>query len=274
MNEIIYQREPYKAILREVLKHQRSSRPELTNKYLAERIPLQATYLSKFFNDQDSHLKDETLYRLSKLLHLNEEEIDYLVLLKNYETSETPERQQYLYTKIQNILQNKRVEMGGATLRERTALEAKYLLNPKCMLVQLSLFIDKYKENPRLLCHPLGLSLDQLIESLDIIEENGFITREGDPFSIKEVRSANFHIEANELLRLHQQLMKSLILPRLQETTEKNKKSFLVTFNMDEESYQQCLHQFDLFVAEIRKIAQKSEAEGVYQLSFDLFKWC
>jgi uncharacterized protein (TIGR02147 family) len=274
MNEIIFKREAYKSILREVLKHQRSERSELTNKYLAERIPLQATYLSKFFNDQDSHLKDETLYRLCKLLHLSEEEIDYVALLKNYETSETPERQHYLLSKIEAILLKRQLETGAATLKERTALEAKYLLNPKCMLVQLSLFIESYQKNPRLLCHPLGLSLEQLMEILDIIEENGFISRDGDPFSIKEVRAANFHIEANELLRLHQQLMKSLIIPRLQETNEKNKKSFLVTFNMDQESYQQCLHQFDLFVSEVRKIAQKSQPDGVYQLSFDLFKWC
>lgn len=274
MNEIIFRREPYKSILRDVLKHQRVTRQELTNKYLAERIPLQATYLSKFFNDQDSHLKDETMYRLCKLLHLSEEEIDYVALLKNYETSETPERQQYLHLKIEDILQKRQLDTGAANLKERTALEAKYLLNPKCMLVQLSLFIEHYQKNPRFLCHPLGLSLDQLMEILDIIEENGFITRDGDPFSIKEVRPANFHIEANELLRLHQQLMKSLIIPRLQETSEKHKKSFLVTFNMDEESYHQCLHHFDQFVAEVRKIAHKSEPQGVYQLSFDLFKWC
>ena len=274
MDQILYQNESYKEIIKKIIEHKRVLDPELTNKVLAARIPIQATYLSKFFNDPDSHLKNETLYRLGIILGLTEIQSDYLTLLKSYETSDTPERKEFLYRKIQNEKALRDPNSKTAGLNDRLAIESKYLLNPKCMLVHMALHVMKYRANARLLCAPLNLASDQLIKILDMIEESGFIKRGEDPYDIKEVNRAIFHIEAHELMRIHQNLFKTLIPNRLQETTESEKKSFLVTFNMDESAYKQCLESFDNFIGQMRKIAEKSRAEGVYQLSFDLFKWC
>lgn len=274
MEQIIYQSDNYKDVLKSLIELKRESEPELTNKVLASRIPIQATYLSKFFNDDESHLKDETLFRLGKIIGLTDYESDYLTLLKNYETSDTPERREFLYKKIQDEKKLRENQGGMAGLSNRIALESRYLLNPKCMLVQMALYIPAYRENCRLLCAPLNITLNQLLLILDLIEENGFLVRGEDPFDIEEVKVANFHIESHELMRIHQTLFKTLIPARLQETAEEDKKSFLVTFNMDETSYQQCLESFNRFISETKKIADKSRPEGVYQLSFDLFKWC
>lgn len=274
MNHIIYQHDSYKEILKKVLAHKRKLDPELTNKVLAAKIPIQATYLSKFFNDSDSHLKDETLYRLGKILGLSDHESDYLTLLKNYETSSTPERREFLYKKIQDEKSQRESEGKVAGLSTRLALESKYLLNPKCMLVQMALYVPRFRDNPRLLCAPLNIPNDQLLSILDLIEESGFIKRGENPYDISEVKVANFHIESHELMRIHQYLFKSLIPARLQETAESDKKSFLVTFNMDEAAFKRCLNSFERFIGDLKTIADESRSEGVYQLSFDLFKWC
>lgn len=274
MDKLLFSSPSYKDVLRSLIARERDKDPTITNKYLATRIPIQATYLSRFFNDEGSHLKDGTLFRLGKILNLSDEESDFLVLLKSHQTAEEPDRRDYLFRKIQDIHELKGEDQALGSLNKKLELESMYLLNPKCLLVQVALSIPQYKENPRLLCSPLKLDITALISILDLIEKNGFIERGEDPLDIKNVNAVKLHIESNELMRIHQYLLKTLIPPKLQETSEEEKKSFIVTFNMDEKSYQECVDRFDRFIGEVKEISTKSRNEGVYQLSFDLFKWC
>jgi hypothetical protein len=276
MNEVLYQNLSYKEIIKEVLAEMRKLDPELTNKALSVRIPIQATYFSKFLNDEHSHLKDDTLFRLGKILNFTEDECDFLILKKNYLTAEIPERKTFLKRKIDDFItqhKNLKSTKTGA-IKDKLALESMYLLNPKCLLVQLALHIGTYRQNPRLLCGPLNLSSNQLLGILDLIEDNGFIRRGEDAFDIKELKVAQFHLESIEIMRLHQYLFKTLIPPKLTEVGEDEKKSFLVTFNMDEASYKKCVDSFDRFIGEVKTVAKEAKPKGVYQLSFDLFKWC
>ena len=276
MTNLLYQDQTYKDVIKQTLKDKRKVDPDLTNKVLSVRIPIQPTYFSKFLNDENSHLKDDTLFRLGKILGFSEEECDFLILKKNFETAEEPERKEFLLRKINNKrseFQSSQDTQSGS-VKDRLALESMYLLNPKCLLVQLALHIRVYRENPRLLCGPLNLSSAQLMSILDLIEDNNFIRRGEDPFDIKELKVAQFHLESSEIMRLHQYLFKTLIPPKLTEVPEQEKKSFLVTFNMDERSYKECVESFDRFIGEIKEISTKAKPDGVYQLSFDLFKWC
>ncbi len=267
-----YQFTQYKKIIKTVIAQKKSQGDNVTNKELAQRIPIQATYLSKFFNDPLSHLKDETLFRLGKVLDLSPKECDFLILLKHYETSETPEHREFLFQKINDLCK----QAQGDTLGEvdKIAFESMYLLNPKCMLVQMALNISLYRQNPRLLCQPLKLNINQLIEILDLLEKNEFIIRDEDPLQIKHVNIPKFHLKSDQLMRTHQYLLKSMIPSKLQEVAEEDKKSFLVTLNLDERAYEKCLERFSNFVEDLKEINKESKAEGVYQISFDLFKWC
>ena len=224
----IFELTEYKAVIKTVISIRKEEGENVTNKELAQRIPIQATYLSKFFNDPQSHLKDETLFRLGKVLGLDTNECDYLLLLKHHSTSESPEHKEYLYKKIND----RRREALGDKLGEadKIAFESMYLLNPKCMLVQMALNISLYRENPRLLCQPFNLNHTQLIEILDLLEKNNFIKRGEDPLEVTQVNLPKFHIKSDQLMRTHQYLMKSLIPSKLQEVSEEEKKSFLVTF--------------------------------------------
>lgn len=276
MENLLYKNLTYKEVIKNTLSEKRKDNPELTNKALSTRIPIQATYFSKFLNDENSHLKDDTLFRLGKILGFTGEECEFLILKKSYENAETPERKEFLLRKINNAKAEHEAKRGTKSggVKDKLALESMYLLNPKCQLVHLALHIKQYRQNPRLLCAPLNLSSNQLLGILDLIEENGFIVRGEEPFEIKELQVTQFHLESSEIMRLHQYLFKTLIPPKLTEVSEEEKKSFLVTFNMDEKSYKECVESFEKFIGEIREIATKAKPDGVYQLSFDLFKWC
>jgi plasmid maintenance system antidote protein VapI len=276
MTDLLYQDQTYKEVIKKTLQEKRKIDPELTNKALSVRIPIQPTYFSKFLNDEHSHLKDDTLFRLGKILGFSEDECEFLILKKNYENAEMPDRKEYLLRKINNIRSQRQSaqDTKSGAVKDKLALESMYLLNPKCLLVQLALHIRTYRDNPRLLCGPLNLSPAQLISILDLIEDNGFLKRGEDPFDIKELKVAQFHLESSEIMRLHQYLFKTLIPPKLMEVQESEKKSFLVTFNMDERTYKECVASFDRFIGEVKDISTKAKPDGVYQLSFDLFKWC
>ncbi len=240
----------------------------------AVRIPIQATYLSKFFNDENSHLKDDTLYRLGMVLGLGEHESDHLITLKNYVTAETPERKEFLLKKIESIEELQRgnldVKNGGKSLEAENLL----LLNPQAMIVHIALFIPKFKENPKLLSAPMHLTSSALLRLLDILEQNHLIRRGEDPFDIKKVNQTHIHFsKEHPLLRVHQDLFRSMIGARVGETSEKEKKSFVATFNMDQDGYDACLKEFSSFIEKIQKHASQARDEGVYQISFDLFKW-
>jgi plasmid maintenance system antidote protein VapI len=183
MTDLIYKNLTYKEIIKEALLRKRKLDPELTNKAISVRIPIQPTYFSKFLNDEGSHLKDDTLFRLGKMIGFTEDECDFLILKKNYENAETPERKEYLLKKINNEKSAHQSDASTKTgsVSDKLALESRYLLNPKCLLVQLALHLGVYRQNPRLLCAPLNLSHQQLLSILDLIEDNDFIKRGEDP---------------------------------------------------------------------------------------------
>lgn len=266
--DILYNNFDYKDIIKKLIQLTEG----MNNKELANRIPIQPTYLSKLFNDDGTHLKDETLYRIGKILELNEEEIDYLILIKTHQCSESPERKEHLYRKIQD-LNNLYLDGVSKSATSQLELESKYLLNPKCALIQLALHIDTYEQNPRLLCQELNISHSQLVDILDILEQNKFIIRGDNPLAIKKVNRAALHIESGQLMRVHQYLFKTLVATRVQETHENHKKSFNAVFNMDESSFKEAIDLCNKFVNDMQMITEKSRAEGLYQLSFDLFKW-
>lgn len=272
INEILYSNKDYKLVIKDLLEHKKSLGEELTHKQLAGHMDIQSTYLSKFFNQENSHLKDETLFKLGNILGLTDEESDFLTLLKNHSTASTPERKNFLWSKIQDKKRSqlKKNKIGQS---EGIKLETMYLIKPKGVLVQLALDIPQYRQNPRLICAPLGISISELLEYLDLIEKNGFIERSEDPFEILKVIDVDLHFAHSDIMRIHQSLFKNLLTMKLQETPEQDKKSFMLSFNMDEEAFKQCNERFDAFIEDVKKIVMKSRQEGVYGLNFDLMKW-
>jgi hypothetical protein len=74
-------------------------------------------------------------------------------------------------------------------------------------------------------------------------------------------------------MRAHQNSYKTILQSRLNLTTEEQKESFMVTFTMDDEGFQQAKTLFNEFISNIQQLAFKSKNEHVYQLNFDLLKW-
>lgn len=244
-------------------------------KSLALQVGVQATYFSKFFHSDQTHLNDDHLFSLCRFLDFKSNEIDFIFTLKDYETANDELRKDYLKTKIEQFKKELKLNTEtAASAVDQLEEEMKYLFDPLCLLVHLALFIEPYRKNPLSIAHQMNLSPQKLREILGILLKNKFIEVGEDLYEIKKVNQQRVHYGKNHpLMRVHQSILKTRINAELLETPEEKKHSFLVTFTTDELSFGLVKDEFQKFIKSVEGIAVKSKPTGVYQLNFDLFKW-
>lgn len=272
---MIYTHTCYKTALKATVKDLKSKRPTLTLAKIAERLPVQATFLSKALNDDKAHLNEDHLFKMGQMLELLPEEIDYLFLLRSQAVAVSPERREFLQKRIEKTRKENSLSVDSAKQdNARLQEEMSYLLNPLCMLVHVALFIETYEKNPKKLLTPLGLTEAKLKEYLLILEKNEFLELGKDPFQIKEVKTRYPHYGADHpLMRLHQQVVKTHLIQRLASTSEADKESFFVTLTADDETFQKVKKRFREFIQDVQKLSMNSESRHVFQMSFDFAKY-
>lgn len=276
MKSLIYEYRDYKEALRDRAKFIKNSRPQLTLQNLAKKISIQYTYLSKVLNSDSTHLGEDHLYSIGQYLEYLPEEIDFLLLLRSYQTTENLNRKENLFKKIESIAKSKKI---SAEHIESSSFELNkdlaYLFNPICQIIQVSLFIKDYKSNPRLLGPLLGLNVKQLKEYLKILENSGYIKLDAeDPFKVLEIKKkAQYFTKTHPLMRAHQSMLKDALQSRLTQTLEENKESFMVTFTMDEKGFEFTKLAFDEFIKKVQSYTFECHHTNVYQICFDFLRW-
>lgn len=271
----LYSQTCYKKALKARLQEMKGRKSHLTLAKIAAQLPVQYTFLSKALGDSKAHLNEDHVFRMGQLLELLPEEIDYLLLLRSHATASGPSRREHLGKKLEKIRKEKvlsadHVEQNSA----RLSREMSHLLNPLCVLVQTALFIKDYEKNPRKLIPLLGTTEEKLREVLRVLELNDFVILGKDAFEIREVRSVFPHYGPDHpLMRLHQQILKTALIQKLNTISESDKESFFVTFTMDDATFLEVKKRFRSFLQDVQKLTFESKHKSVYQLSFDLMKW-
>jgi len=271
----IYEQEDYKAVLRERLGELAKSRRKRTLRWLAEKIPIQYTYLSKVMNDGKAHLNEDDLYTAARLLEFFPEEIDYLFLLRSLATSDDRARKNYLQGKLDH---QRKARKLNATVQDFNSLqftrEMNYLFDPLCILTHVALHIDEFCANPKKLCPLLGVSFEKLRAVLKKLSQLEFIEMATDGSTVIRPLKGHIHYSTDHpLMRMHQNLMRTFSQAQLLKIDEEDKHGFLVTFSADPEAFQRVKTLFRRFLEEIEAVVLKAPSREVYQLSFDLFKW-
>ena len=152
--------------------------------------------------------------------------------------------------------------------------QIRYLFEPLHIVVHAALEMPEYRKDPRRLCQPLGITVDQLKDILRVLSRNDYIELDDGGLKVREVKQGKIHFGPDHfLMRFHLSMVKSQMIARLAKTPEADKFSFLVTFSMDEDSYVKVREEFKGFLKRVEKIAHEARNQHVYQLSFDLFKW-
>jgi len=273
----VFANENYKATILNRIKELRLRKKSLTLKKISDVIGVQYTYLSKVMNRLDLHLSEDALFVLCKYLEFFPDEIDFILLQRSYEVSSSDDRKLALRLKISQWKEERKLNTSvkGNSDSASYIKEMEYLLNPLAVLIHVGLNCKSLREDPRQFCSKLGISSQQLKSILKILERNDLIQlNPNNIFQVSNVIQKRIHFsKEHPLTRIHQNLLKSELLQRLQKTEEADKVSFLATFTMDEPGFKKVKDEFQVFLKRIEKIATQSESQQVYQLSFDLFRW-
>lgn len=271
----LYQYSDYKQALKDRVSFLKAGSIQWTFKKLADKIPVQYTFLSKVLNSTESHLNEDHLFRAAMSLDFLPDEIDYLLLLRSSAITGEFNRKEFLTKKIENIKKLRSISANHSSLSSiDLQQEMAYLLNPLCMLIHVALSIPDIQKNPQSLCSLLGLSHAKLRQILELLEANNFIELGEKKFEVIEVKDAITHFgREHPLMRIHQTTLKSSLQNRLNQTQEDFKESFFVTFLMDDKGFEKIQNLFKKFIADVQQIKNEAEDTNVFQLSFDMLKW-
>lgn len=270
-----YSYSDYKTLLKERLAHLRLKKASLSWRSIAEKIPMQSTYLSKALNDSKTHLSEDDLFKICQWLECKLVEIEFVMLLRSENMTAEKERKEYLTKKIQDLKKQRVISADYVeNTVENVSHHMNYMLDPISVLVHGALFVPKFKKDPTLLCSLLGISQAKLKKSLEVLDRCEYVTLGTKVFEVGAVHLKSPHFgREHPLTRIHQTAMKSSLLSRLGQTSEENKESFLVTFTMDDRGFDAAKKAFEEFIKKIQGITKSSRHEKLYQLNFDLLEW-
>lgn len=272
----IYDFTDYREAIRERVKQLKETKKTLTLRKLADRLSIQHTYLSRCLNGDKAHLSEDHLYSLGRHLELLPNEVDYLLLMRSHACTTDVHRRENLFTKIEAVRKTRVARTEEKEFRyEDLQAEAAYLFTPLAVVIHVALFIKEFQANPRMLCSALGVSVDRLKEVLRILDQSDYIVvSDQDPLTVIEVKAKKPHFgREHPLMRAHQGNLKTQMHSRLQQTTESEKESFLVTFSMDDAGFARVRDEFKEFIGKVQHISSQGKHEHVYQLGFDFLRW-
>ncbi len=93
----------YKTCVKDRLREIRKNRSVMTQAYIAEKLGVQSPYLSRVLNTEKAQFSEDQLYRLLEALGFNEDEREFLFLLRTYEVTGLPERRAEIERRIRKI---------------------------------------------------------------------------------------------------------------------------------------------------------------------------
>jgi hypothetical protein len=271
----LYELDDYRQAIRVRLKEQSLSGKRMTLRKLAEKIPIQYTYLSKALNHPKTHLNEDHLFRVCRLLELFPEETDYLFLLRARDTASDPARREHLGARISAIRRARQLNADVQDFNSRqSSREMAYLFDPLCILVHMALLVPAYAESPQSLCPLLGITAAKLSDILRRLRDLDYIEN-ADPSGrrVRVLRTKIHYGTEHPFMRVHQSLLRTLSATHLSRAPEDAKRSFMVTFSSDASSFDRIRDRFQVFLKEIEQVVLRSQPQSVYQMNFDLFRW-
>lgn len=270
----VFEVNDYKKALRERTREIRKRRPKMTMRYLASKIPIQYTYLSKALSQPAVHLNEDDLFSLCRMLEFLSEETEYLCLLRAVETSHEPIRRSHLKNKAERIRRSQELAASMQQFQSsQLNQDMSYLFDPMAIVVHVSLFNKDYAAHPKRLCSLLGISASRLQRILKNLSQAQFIEL-SETGEIVSVLKGQIHYGTDHpLMRAHQGLLKSQSAARVQQAEESDKYSIISTFVTDEPTFKKLQDRLKAFLKEAETLVRESRPEGTFQLNLDLFRW-
>jgi len=238
---------------------------------MAQAARIQSPYLSKVLRG-NADLNEDQLFLLCQFFQLNEEQINYVMLLASKNKTTNPERQQYLDKQLIKLINKKKKLASRLTNTSTKNIDPspEYYLNPIIQIVHQYLFIKEYQNNIDKLKITLGLKDNQFSNILKTLEELKLIKNRGK----KTIAlSQDLYLKPSSPLSLpHLKLIRQHSLEKVSVSSDDHK-VFSATFTASKKSYLKLKESYLKFLEDCKTISSESNPERVYQLNIDMFPW-
>ncbi|MBX3019852.1 MAG: TIGR02147 family protein [Bdellovibrionaceae bacterium] len=269
----IYSQWNYRAFLASECQALKTRKPGFTLQKLAHKTSIQPPYLTNVFKER-AHLSADQSFAIGHEIGLADEELDYLLLLLEWERSGSGPRKQKLKAKLENIRREKlksKAHLQKEIVQAQDGHETRFFLNPYYKVINAFLGVERYAKDPGLLATALNLSPRQVDQWLKDLVEMGFVRKTPQGF---EKLKRNFHLPKESPLCLpHQNLLAQISTRQQHGLPDDEKFNFAVTFSADAETREKIQREFLSFLKKIEGLVKDAPAQEVYGLSFDLFRW-
>ena len=264
----IFNFQSYKLYLTEYLnqKHQRGVRSKL-----AISLNCQPGYISQVLNGNKTNFSLEHLERVGSFLNLNENEMDYLILLGQYEKAGSHHLKQMLLRQIQSSQQseltiNKKVLQSGKVLSDKEKEE--YYSHWSYMGIHMLISIEQFNSRKAIQKY-FKLSSDLTNKVIDFLTSSGLIAEQDKRLSIGKTR---IHLDPSSpfINSLHQNLRNKAI------QSLENKSDIDLHYSSVLILSKEDMHKIKEMILEFIKAKEKilipSPEEGIVALNIDYFQ--
>lgn len=274
----IYTSKDYRKILSNMMEEKKFLDKKYTFQDMAKYIRVQKPYLSKVLNQRADFSSDQ-MYLACEYFSFNEDETKYMMLLLELDRTTYEKRKKKILTEINAIQDSKRdsknvianqIQNISAQDFDKSSM-SDYYLDPLIQIVHIFLLIPRFTKNPKLISDQLSITENNLNDILKKLVELKIIEIKQNKI---EVLISTMHLpRESKLVPVNHQMIRQFAQYRLNRLPWNLKKSWMVTFNSNEEARKKIEIEFNLFLEKIRQISMEGPVTDCYQMSFDLFPW-
>ena len=246
----------------------------ITFKALATSARIHTSYFSRVMGGRASFSKEQ-LFLIGKDLKLSSEELEYLLLLGEYGNSGQLDHQNFVKRKITQIQNEKKKllsKLEGVTYELSKRDIVDYYREAATAKIHILLTIEKYRDNPSLICKKIFISESKLEIELSKLESLGIIER----VKNKKLNVLKYSVHLDEAddasIQNHINWRQEVIANLTRRNINPTDYHLSATFSCDEVTKSEIKEVFKNFVAEAQKLVTKApHIDDAYFIGMDLF---
>ncbi len=250
-----------------------SNNLNITYKSLSSSTRIHTSYFSRVMQRKADFSIDQT-FLIGSVLKLGEDEIEYLLLIHEYECSSLKEHKSYVHKKIKKI-RNEKLKLLNKLTEETNELSKEdisiYYQSSITAKIHMYLTIDKYRLSPNLILKKLLITEARLNQELNKLMTLNLIDYDK---GIIILKSKSVHLdEANpNSVQNHINWRLESINHLGQRNSNPSDYHLSAVFSCDEESKIKIKDEFKKFIVKVQNTVQNSkQVDDVYFIGLDLY---
>jgi transcriptional regulator with XRE-family HTH domain len=268
MSERIYKYLDYREAIKDLSKINR-----ISYKSLASSARIHTSYFSRVMQSKAGFSREQ-LFLIGQDLQFNAEQLDFFMVLGEYDNSSLADHRQYLLGKIKKIQDDKNRLINNLPMesKELTAEDKSiYYQESMTAKVHMLLTIDKYRANRSMIAKKLSITDHKLDRELEKLAGLNLIEFKGREI---ELLKSSVHLEEADPLSLQNHINWRLetIHYLTKRYTNPSDYHLSAMFSCDEESKNKIKEEFKHFIIKVQQTVKESKNnDEAYFIGFDLY---